>query len=100
MSDNGSNGGNFATCIVIAFMCYLLVPHKNNKERKTSKEGQRKENYNGEGCSKKRKEGSSSISVKRRLVVKGSSNSISVKKRINYKFICSSIKKTSCKFSF
>ncbi len=54
-SGNGSNGGNFAIDTVIVFMCYLLVSHKKNKERKASKEGQKGENYSG-GMLKKRKE--------------------------------------------
>jgi hypothetical protein len=56
MSGNGSHGGNFVANIVVAFLCYLLVPHKNNKERKTSKEGQRGKNCSG-GVLKKKERG-------------------------------------------
>ncbi len=44
MNGNGSSGGNFAVTTIIAFLRYLLVPHKNNKEKKTSKKGQRGKN--------------------------------------------------------
>ncbi len=49
MNGNGSSGGNFVANNVVAFLCYLLVPRKNNKERKTSKEGHRGKNCSGGG---------------------------------------------------